>query len=265
MGYGSICQYAGFSHYEQSAEGEERIRKLETTRGTRETFLSNLQKNRELKNILLAESPWVLEAQTEQQQKERVSALFDLNNLRDGSRAILAKLEELQEADGSWVWYPGMRGSRYVTTYIAVLNARLALLTDKRPEGKVAGMQRKALDYLHREALEEYRELLKLKKRGMKLQGISGMALQYLYLMAVSEEAVPAANKTAYAYFLAQAEKLLSSPDMPTKAIAAIVLDKAGRKKESQAFVASIKEHLTKTDELGMFFDFNENPYSWAE
>ncbi|MCI7069968.1 MAG: MG2 domain-containing protein [Bacteroides pyogenes] len=232
--------------------------------GTRETFLSNLQKNQELKNILLAESPWVLEAQTEQQQKERVSALFDLNNLRDGSRAILAKLEELQEADGSWVWYPGMRGSRYVTTYIAVLNARLALLTDKRPEGKVAGMQRKALDYLHREALEEYRELLKLKKKGMKLQGISGMALQYLYLMAVSEEAVPAANKTAYAYFLAQTEKLLSSPDMPTKAIAAIVLDKAGRKKESQAFVASIKEHLTKTDELGMFFDFNENPYSWG-
>src|SRR3712207_8131012 len=55
--------------------------------GTRETFLSNLQKNQELKNILLAESPWVLEAQTEQQQKERVSALFDLNNLRDGSRA----------------------------------------------------------------------------------------------------------------------------------------------------------------------------------
>lgn len=79
--------------------------------GTRETFLSNLQKNRELKNILLAESPWVLEAQTEQQQKERVSALFDLNNLRDGSRAILAKLEELQEADGSWVWYPGMRAA----------------------------------------------------------------------------------------------------------------------------------------------------------
>src|SRR3712207_8251894 len=102
-------------------------------------------------------------------------------------------------------------------------------------------MQRKALDYLHREALEEYRELLKLKKRGMKLQGVSGMALQYLYLMAVSEEAVPAANKTAYAYFLAQTEQLLSSPDMPTKAIAAIVLDKAGRKKRSEEHTSELQ------------------------
>ncbi len=51
---------------------------------------------------------------------------------------------------------------------------------------------------------------------------------------------------------------------MNTKAIAAIVLDKAGQKKEAQEFVASLKEHLTKTDEQGMFFAFNENPYSWG-
>ena len=48
------------------------------------------------------------------------------------------------------------------------------------------------------------------------------------------------------------------------KAIAAIILDKAGRKKEAQEFIASLKEHLTKTDEQGMFFAFNENPYSWG-
>ncbi len=57
---------------------------------------------------------------------------------------------------------------------------------------------------------------------------------------------------------------MLTSPSMDTKAIAAIVLDKAGRKKEAQEFVASLKEHLTKTDEQGMFFAFNENPYTWG-
>ena len=88
--------------------------------------------------------------------------------------------------------------------------------------------------------------------------------LRYLYLIAISGEQVPAANKAAYTYYLSKVGELLTSPSMDTKAIAAIVLDKAGRKKEAQEFVASLKEHLTKTDEQGMFFAFNENPYTWG-
>ena len=75
---------------------------------------------------------------------------------------------------------------------------------------------------------------------------------------------MPAANKAAYTYYLSKVGELLTSPSMDTKAIAAIVLDKAGRKKEAQEFVASLKEFLTKTDEQGMFFAFNENPYTWG-
>ena len=93
---------------------------------------------------------------------------------------------------------------------------------------------------------------------------VSGSILQYLYLIAISGEQVPAVNKAAYTYYLSKVGELLTSPSMDTKAIAAIVLDKAGRKKEAQEFVASLKEHLTKTDEQGMFFAFNENPYTWG-
>ena len=60
---------------------------------------------------------------------------------------------------------------------------------------------------------------------------------------------MPATNKAAYTYYLSKVGELLTSPSMDTKAIAAIVLDKAGRKKEAQEFVASLKEFLTKTDE----------------
>ncbi len=73
--------------------------------GTKETFLSNLQKNQEVKNILLSESPWVLEAQTEEQQKERIATLFDLNNIRSNNIAALTRLQELQSSDGAWSWY----------------------------------------------------------------------------------------------------------------------------------------------------------------
>ena len=232
--------------------------------GTKETFLSNLQKNQEVKNIILSESPWVLEAQTEEQQKERIATLFDLNNIRSNNIAALTRLQELQNSNGAWSWYKGMNGSRSVTTYIVGLNARLAMLTGEKLSGSALSLQQKAFVYLHQSALDEYKEILKAQKDGVKFTGVSGSILQYLYLIAISGEQVPAANKAAYTYYLSKVGELLTSPSMDTKAIAAIVLDKAGRKKEAQEFVASLKEFLTKTDEQGMFFAFNENPYTWG-
>ena len=232
--------------------------------GTKETFLGNLQKNQEVKNIILSESPWVLEAQTEEQQKERIATLFDLNNIRSNNIAALTRLQELQNSNGAWSWYKGMNGSRSVTTYIAELNARLAMLTGEKLSGSALSLQQKAFAYLHQSALDEYKEILKAQKDGVKFTGVSGSILQYLYLIAISGEQVPAVNKAAYTYYLSKVGELLTSPSMDTKAIAAIVLDKAGRKKEAQEFVASLKEHLTKTDEQGMFFAFNENPYTWG-
>lgn len=232
--------------------------------GTKETFLSNLQKNQEVKNILLSESPWVLEAQTEEQQKERIATLFDLNNIRSNNIAALTRLQKLQNSSGAWSWYKGMNGSNYVTAYIAELNARLALLTGEKLSGTALTLQTNALTYLHQSALEEYKNILKELKEGTKFTGVSGSILQYLYIIAISGEQVPAANKAAYAYYLSKVKELLPSASMDTKAIAAIVLDKAGHKKEAQEFVASLKEHLTKTDEQGMFFAFNANPYAWG-
>ena len=232
--------------------------------GTKDTFLSNLQKNQEVKNILLSESPWVLEAQTEEQQKERIATLFDLNNIRSNNIAALTRLQELQNSSGAWSWYKGMTGSRYVTTYIAELNARLAMMTGEQPSGTALALQKNAFTYLHQEALKEYREILKAQKDGVKFTGVSGSILQYLYLIALSGEQVPASNKAAYTYYLSKIGEMLPTASMDTKAIAAIILDKAGRKKEAQEFIASLKEHLTKTDEQGMFFAFNENPYTWG-
>ena len=232
--------------------------------GTKDTFLSNLQKNQEVKNILLSESPWVLEAQTEEQQKERIATLFDLNNIRSNNIAALTRLQELQNSSGAWSWYKGMTGSRYVTTYIAELNARLAMMTGEQPSGTALALQKNAFTYLHQEALKEYREILKAQKDGVKFTGVSGSILQYLYLIALSGEQVPASNKAAYTYYLSKIGEMLPTASMDTKAIAAIILDKAGRKKEAQEFIASLKEHLTKTDEQGMFFAFNETPYTWG-
>ncbi len=232
--------------------------------GTKDTFLSNLQKNKEVKNVLLSESPWILEAQTEEQQKERIATLFDLNNTRNNNITALTRLRELQTSSGAWSWYEGMPASRYVTTYIATMNARLAMLTGEKLSDTALKMQQNAFTYLHKEALIEYKEILKKQKDGVTFMGVSEAILEYLYLIAITDEQVPNSNKAAYEYFLSKVGEMLPSASIDTKATAAIILNKSGRKKAAEEFIASLKEHLTKTDEQGMFFAFNENPYTWG-
>ncbi|WP_291527896.1 alpha-2-macroglobulin family protein [Bacteroides sp. UBA939] len=232
--------------------------------GKKETFLSQLQKNRDVKNILLEETPWLMEATTEAEQQARIATLFDLNNLSNNNVTILTKLQELQDADGSWSWYKGMPGNRSMTGYITGLLVRLPILTGQKNPADALSMQQKAFNYLHNQALEEYKNIRKAEKNGAKATTLSSSAMQYLYLIAVSGEKVPALNEEAYRYFLSMVRGNLNSTAMGVKAQSAIVLQKAGLTAEADEFVASLKEHLVQTDERGAYFAFYETPYLWG-
>ncbi len=224
---------------------------------------SHLKKNQDLKNISLNNSPWTREAQTEEERKASLVTLFDSNHIHNSCMEAALRLKKLQNADGTWSWYHGMYGNRYMTTYIAMLLARLNMLTGSSPntDGTVSDMQRAAFGYFHEQALEEYKEL---SKKGLlhKLP-LSGWQLQYLYLVAISGMEVPAASRPAYDYFLSNVESIIAHSSMANKALAAIVLHKAGKKKSADKFLASLQEYMTSDSVNGTFFDFNADPSYW--
>lgn len=228
--------------------------------GTKETFMSNLQKNQDVKAILLEESPWVMEATTEQEQKERVATLFEINNIQNNNASALNKLKELQHSDGSWPWYKGMKGSRYVTGYVLQQLVRLRSMTGLALYSDAAEMGSKAFGFLHRTVLEEYQAA----RRENRVLYLDSEILQYLYLVAISGEKIPEKNKTAYNYFVNKIKDDIATMSITQKATAAIILQKAGRTADANAFIASLKEYLTQTDEQGMFFAFTESPYTWT-
>lgn len=232
--------------------------------GTKETFLSQLQKNQEVKNILLEESPWVLEATTEAEQQARIATLFDINQLNNRNLSAFNKLKELQNSDGSWSWYKGMYGSRYITGYIMELLVRLPLLTKEALPADAAALLQNAFGYLDKEALQEYRDIRKAEKNGAKITTNSDAAMRYLYLIALGGRKVPAQYEAAYRYFLSKVDGNLQNGTMARKAQSAIILLKAGRKAEANEFIASLKEHLVQTDEMGAYFAFHANPYAWG-
>lgn len=227
----------------------------------KEVFLSQLQKNEELKSVLLSETPWVLEAYSEAEQRVRLGLYFDLNQMADRNAKALKMLQSLQLEDGGWAWFKGMHSSCYVTQLVMEQLIRVRLLTGLQPDEPMVAMQRKGFDFLHAEALDEYHQI---QRYHPDTKGLSYSAMQYLYLIALSGEKVPAANQKAYDYFLSRVGEELRHGSMSTKAQAAVVLKQAGRMAQANRFVASLKEHLIIEEEKGAHFAFNDTPYAWG-
>ena len=230
--------------------------------GTEETLWSALQRNKELKEVLLEATPWLLEAERETEQMHRIGGLFDLNQMANRQLTALTRLKELQQEDGSWAWYPGMHGNAYVTTYVMTLQARAAMLTGKPLTGMAAEMQEAGWRYLDRHLLDLYRRYRELERRNGNL-GLPGAAMDYLYLTAISQRKVEKVLQPAVDYFLQKVEN--RHEGMADKARAAIVLYHAGRKEQAALQMASLREHLIQTDERGMYFAFEEHPDRWNE
>lgn len=236
------------------------------TDAAKETFISQLQKNAGLKEILLNESPWVLDAQGEADQRQRIATLFDLNQMKDKQTSALVKLQGLQNEDGGWSWYKGMRSSWYTTTFIVEQLARIPILTQTTLSPQSEQMQEKAFSYLHDEALDSYKEIQRWMKRdkNYKYEYLSNAMMDYLYLIAITGVDVPRQNKEAYAFFMERVPNNLTNGSLTCKAMSAVILKKAGQEKKANEFITSLKEHLVMEDELGAHFAFLDQPYAWG-
>ena len=230
--------------------------------GTKETLVSRLEQNPDLKNILLSETPWLAEARDESEQMARIATLFDLNTLSLRLSSSLHKLQELQDGDGAWSWYPGMPGSRYVTDYVLTLLVRLPLLTGKALDADAVAMRDKAFGFLHREVRKDYQDWLTRQPR-VEVEHLSDFTLDYLYLLALSGTEVPVANRKAYRYYLSKVQNELTSASVQRKSRALVILKKVGRAQAAD-LAASLLEHLVREDEMGAHFAFLDAPYRWG-
>ena len=231
--------------------------------GTQETLLSRLEQNADVKNILLEETPWLTEAQDESEQMARLSTLFDVNTMSLRLASSLNKLREMQDGDGAWSWYPGMRGNRYITQYILSLLVRLPLLTGEALDAEATAMRDRAFDYLHREIREDYLMWLRQTPR-VEVNRLSDFQLDYFYLLALSGEEVPAGTREAYNYYFPKVKNELTDGSITRKSQALVILHKAGQTKQAADFAASLREHLIQEDEMGAHFAFLDNTYRWG-
>lgn len=229
--------------------------------GTKETFMSNLQKNQELKNILLAETPWLAEATNEAEQKQRIATLFDLNTMNSQLAVSVEKLGELQNADGAWSWYKGMQGSRYVTTQVMEMLVRLNALTPQDADSRMQPMIQKGFEYLGKQAAEEYKSMKEAEKKGAVGIRPSEQVLRYLYICALDGKAP--VDEKVNRYFIDKLSGEGKELTIYGKALGAIILQQSGKVAEARLFMQSLMEYSVVTDEMGRYFDTPKARYSW--
>ena len=230
-------------------------------------LMSNLQKNQELKAVLLEETPWVLQAKNEAEQKRNIALLFDMVKMSEQLNISYDKLKQMQSSNGGFVWFSGGPDDRYITQYIATGIGHL-----KKLKGIAAGQDAKlkailvtAIPYLDKKIKEDYDYLIK-NKISLKSQNIGYTQVQYLYMRSFFPEyKIDAAIQTAYNYYYKQAQQYWVKQSKYMQGMTALALNRTGDVKTPVAILKSLKETSITNEELGMYWKDQRNGWFWYE
>ncbi|WP_106830286.1 alpha-2-macroglobulin family protein [Parabacteroides pacaensis] len=235
------------------------IEQWEKQGGTSETLYSNLQKNQELKNILLEETPWVLAAKNETEQKQQLALLFNINHANDLKRQALNKILKLQNDNGGWSWYPGMPTSRTITLYILKGMAQLTHLGAIEYGEQEKTMQINALNALDKNVSEEYEALKKNNPQGIRMNNLTSDLIEYLFVRSAYRDIPPYGNSIeAVRFYTDIAKKNWIKQSLYSQALIAQLLFRNGDKSTANTIVDALKDLSTQTEEMGMYWANNK-------
>ena len=215
---------------------------------------SSLQKNQELKDLLLSETPWVMDANREQEQKEHLADFFDENLMNQRLASALERMNTLQRSDGSWSWWPGMPGSMYMTVEISEMLVRLNEMTTQQTDTK--RMLDRAFGFMGDEIVTMVNQMKKAEKKGWPATFPSHMALQWLYICTLDGRQLPAKVQQANDYLIKLLKKETRNQSIYDKAMSAIVLG-------NKTYVKSLKEYTVYREDMGRYYDTHRALYSW--
>jgi len=232
-----------------------------------DALLSNLEKNQDLKNALLEETPWVMQAKNESERKKRIALLFDLNKMGNELSTALNKLKQKQLGNGGWPWFDGGEDNRYITQYIiSGMGKMSALGILEKNDARLVQMIRNGIRYLDNRMFEDFSLIKSKHKDYLTTKHINRSHLQYLYARTffTDEYYFLAKHKEAFQYFKEQAKKYWTDENKYMQGMIALALYRLGEEPLPMAIMASIKEHALFDDEMGMYWRADAG-YYWYE
>lgn len=229
-----------------------------------DAFLSNLDKNKELKYAILEETPWVKAAQSEADQKRRIALLFDYNKMSIERSSELATLTQRQLPSGGFPWFKGGREDVYITQLVieGFLHLRKLNVLDKN-DPEVAQILNRAMQYLEEQSIKRYNDLLKHSK-DLARDHLDHLSLQYLYICSYDPDFEPSKRaKPAYEYYYGQSIAHWRNKNLMSQSMIGIILFRSNEKTHLD-ITASLKEKSFYSEELGRYWNLG-NGYRWYD
>ncbi len=231
------------------------------------TLFSNLQKNQELKSVLLQETPWVLEAKSETQQKKNLALLFDMITMGKTLEASLQMLKQYQLANGGFVWCKGGPDDRYFTQYILTGLGRLQKMNALPPssQAEINSIVLKAMAYLNKRLEEDYKNLIRYK--ALKKNNIGYLQIQYLYLYSFFNSNSDASEQASAAltYYRKQSQQYWLQHNKFMQGMIALYLHRTGDNATAKKIIESLKQNAIINEETGMYWKDIRSGYFWHQ
>jgi uncharacterized protein YfaS (alpha-2-macroglobulin family) len=227
-------------------------------------LLSNLQKNQSLKQVLLEETPWVLQAKSEEEQKRQIAQLFNLVQLSANRTKLAAGLLEMQTENGGFSWFKGGPDDRFITQYIVTGIGHLKQL-GAIPNDLTAltSIVEKALPYLDARIKEDY------NKRDKKITSPASLnyyAVQYLYMRSLFlEKALPGTILPAATFYRKDIQQNWIKGNRMAKAMIALTLFRSGDKFTAQNIIKSLEQSAINNEEMGMYWKDKSAGFYWQD
>ncbi len=243
-------------------------------------LISNLEKNPELKSMIIQETPWLRDAQSETEQKKRIALLFDLNKMKNEQEKALNKLKQFQRSDGGFPWFSGGRyTNRNISQHIVIGFGKLNKIIKKEHQfspDNYKDLVNKTIVYLDQEILKDYTSLLKRAKNTYKkddevkaylMKNHTGnFQIQYLYMssffkdISLNQEYSEAVN-----YYKKQSYSYWTDYEIYSRGLIAITAKRNGDQKIATEIYRSLEERSITSVETGMYWKENQPSWYWYQ
>ncbi len=228
---------------------------------------SPLDKNKELKSILLTETPWVKDSKNESENKARLGQLFKKDALIEKQKQAINKIKELQLSSGAFPWFSGGRESNFITRHIVAGFGHLKKMNVKtESDYKTKKLIENALKYLDQEFIKSYEQALLNKLDSTKI-GLTNSDIHYLYTRSFFLESHPPSEKlkTIQSKYLRVCEENWLTKSLYNKAMISLILDRSGNKEISRKIVDGLEEQAVHSEENGIYWKENTAGWYWFQ
>ncbi|TYA70196.1 TonB-dependent receptor plug domain-containing protein [Seonamhaeicola marinus] len=273
MEYPYDCNEQTFSRYYANAlashivNSNPRIKTVFNQWASQDALISNLEKNEELKSILIQETPWLRDAQSETEQKKRIALLFDLNKMNNELQSALSKLKTNQMSSGAWPWFKGGYENRWITQHIITGFGRLKHLSVIQSDSEESSMIKKAIQYLDAAFIKEYKDLKKYNKDvDLSKDHLSYTQLHYLYMRSFFPQIKTSKEvEEIRDYYHSQIKTYWLKRSLYAKGLMVLISHRNGETKTAHKILKSLKENSITSEELGMYWKANSNSWFWYQ